>query len=303
MIKKGIILAGGSGTRLSPLTKAVNKQLLPIHDKPMIFYPLSVMMLANIRNILIIVNPGQIENFKNLLGDGSRFGVKINYKIQLKPKGLPDAFNLGKKFIGNDSVALILGDNFFYGQSLTQKLEKSSKHKKGATVFLKEVTEPENFGVAKIYKNKIERIVEKPKNFISKNAITGLYFFDKNVSKYAAKLRPSKRGELEITDLLNQYKKIKKLKFELIGRGAIWSDAGKIEDLSNISNYVRSIEKVQRIKIACLEEIALSKKWITKKNILQNLKFYGNNEYSNYLKKLYFEKKINLNNRFIRFYR
>ena len=286
MIKKGIILAGGSGTRLSPLTKAVNKQLLPIHDKPMIFYPLSVMMLANIRNILIIVNPGQIENFKNLLGDGSRFGVKINYKIQLKPKGLPDAFNLGKKFIGNDSVALILGDNFFYGQSLTQKLEKSSKHKKGATVFLKEVTEPENFGVAKIYKNKIERIVEKPKNFISKNAITGLYFFDKNVSKYAAKLRPSKRGELEITDLLNQYKKLKKLKFELIGRGAIWSDAGKIEDLSNISNYVRSIEKVQRIKIACLEEIALSKKWITKKNILQNLKFYGNNEYSNYLKKL-----------------
>ena len=286
MIKKGIILAGGSGTRLSPLTKAVNKQLLPIHDKPMIFYPLSVMMLANIRNILIIVNPGQIENFKNLLGDGSRFGVKINYKIQLKPKGLPDAFNLGKKFIGNDSVALILGDNFFYGQSLTQKLEKSSKHKKGATVFLKEVTEPENFGVAKIYKNQIERIVEKPKKFISKNAITGLYFFDKNVSKYAAKLRPSKRGELEITDLLNKYKKIKKLKFELIGRGAIWSDAGKIEDLSNISNYVRSIEKVQRIKIACLEEIALSKKWITKKNILQNLKFYGNNEYSNYLKKL-----------------
>ena len=286
MIKKGIILAGGSGTRLSPLTKSVNKQLLPINDKPMIFYPLSVMMLANIRNILIIVNPGQIENFKNLLGDGSRFGVKINYKIQLKPKGLPDAFNLGKKFIGNDSVALILGDNFFYGQSLTQKLEKSSKHKKGATVFLKEVTEPENFGVAKIYKNQIERIVEKPKKFISKNAITGLYFFDKNVSKYAAKLRPSKRGELEITDLLNQYKKLKKLKFELIGRGAIWSDAGKIEDLSNISNYVRSIEKVQRIKIACLEEIALSKKWITKKNILQNLKFYGNNEYSNYLKKL-----------------
>ena len=286
MIKKGIILAGGSGTRLSPLTKAVNKQLLPIHDKPMIFYPLSVMMLANIKNILIIVNPGQIENFKNLLGDGSRYGIRINYKIQLRPKGLPDAFNLGKSFIGNDNIALILGDNFFYGQSLTQKLEKSSNHKTGATVFLKEVSEPENFGVAKINKNKIEKIVEKPKNFISKNAITGLYFFDKNVSKYAAKLKPSKRGELEITDLLNQYKKMKKLKFELIGRGAIWSDAGKIEDLSNISNYVRSIEKVQRIKIACLEEIALSKKWISKNDILQNLKFYGNNEYSNYLKKL-----------------
>ncbi len=286
MIKKGIILAGGSGTRLSPLTKAVNKQLLPIHDKPMIFYPLSVMMLANIKNILIIVNPGQIENFKNLLVDGSRYGIRINYKIQLRPKGLPDAFNLGKSFIGNDNVALILGDNFFYGQSLTQKLEKSSNHKTGATVFLKEVSEPENFGVAKINKNKIEKIIEKPKNFISKNAITGLYFFDKNVSKYAAKLKPSKRGELEITDLLNQYKKMKKLKFELIGRGAIWSDAGKIEDLSNISNYVRSIEKVQRIKIACLEEIALSKKWISKNDILQNLKFYGNNEYSNYLKKL-----------------
>ena len=286
MIKKGIILAGGSGTRLSPLTKAVNKQLLPIHDKPMIFYPLSVMMLANIKNILIIVNPGQIENFKNLLGDGSRYGIRINYKIQLRPKGLPDAFNLGKSFIGNDNVALILGDNFFYGQSLTQKLEKSSNHKTGATVFLKEVSEPENFGVAKINKNKIEKIIEKPKNFISKNAITGLSFFDKNVSKYAAKLKPSKRGELEITDLLNQYKKMKKLKFELIGRGAIWSDAGKIEDLSNISNYVRSIEKVQRIKIACLEEIALSKKWISKNDILQNLKFYGNNEYSNYLKKL-----------------
>lgn len=286
MIKKGIILAGGSGTRLSPLTKAVNKQLLPIHDKPMIFYPLSVMMLANIRNILLIVNPGQIDNFKSLLGDGSKYGIKINYKIQLKPRGLPDAFNLGKSFIGSDNVALILGDNFFYGQSLAQKLEKSAKHKTGATIFLKEVTEPENYGVAKIKKNKIQKIVEKPKKFISRNAITGLYFFDKNVSKYSAKLKPSKRGELEITDLIKEYQKTKKLNFELIGRGAVWSDAGKIEDLTNVSNYVRSIEKVQGIKIACLEEIALSKKWITKKNIMQNLKFYGNNEYSNYLKKL-----------------
>ena len=286
MIKKGIILSGGMGTRMSPLTKAVNKQLLPIYDKPLIFYPLSILMLAKIKNVLIIVNKGQLNQYKKLIPNGDNLGIKIKYIEQVKPVGLPDAFLLGKQFIGKDKVALILGDNFFYGQSLTQKLEKSSKHKKGATVFLKEVTEPENFGVAKIYKNKIKRIVEKPKNFISKNAITGLYFFDKNVSKYAAKLRPSKRGELEITDLLNQYKKTKKLKFELIGRGAIWSDAGKIEDLSNISNYVRSIEKVQRIKIACLEEIALSKKWITKKNILQNLKFYGNNEYSNYLKKL-----------------
>ena len=207
MIKKGIILAGGSGTRLSPLTKAVNKQLLPIHDKPMIFYPLSVMMLANIRNILMIVNPGQIENFKKLLGNGSKYGIKINYKIQNKPRGLPDAFNLGKSFIADDNVALILGDNFFYGQSLTKKLEKTSLHKSGATIFLKEVAKPENYGVAKIKNNKIKQIVEKPKKFISKNAITGLYFFDKNVSKYASNLKPSKRGELEITDLINQYKK------------------------------------------------------------------------------------------------
>tara|TARA_B100001057_G_scaffold235475_1_gene235778 strand:+ start:15 stop:881 length:867 start_codon:yes stop_codon:yes gene_type:complete len=286
MIKKGIILAGGTGTRLSPLTKSVNKQLLPIHDKPMIFYPLSVMMLANIKKILMIVNPGQINNFKSLLGDGSRYGININYKIQDKPRGLPDAFILGKTFINKDNVALILGDNFFYGQSLTKKLEKSSIHKSGATIFLKEVSSPENYGVAKIKKNKIEKIVEKPKKLVSKNAITGLYFFDKNVSDYANKLNKSKRGELEITDLIKEYKKRKKLKYELIGRGAIWSDAGKIEDLSNVTNYVRSVEKVQGIKIACLEEISLLKNWINKKRIKENIKFYGNCEYSSYLKKI-----------------
>ena len=286
MIKKGIVLAGGTGSRLNPLTKAVNKQLLPIHDKPMIFYPLSVLMLANIRNILMIVNPGQINNFQNLLGDGSRFGIKISFVTQDKPRGLPDAFNLGKKFIANDNVALILGDNFFYGQSLTKKLEKSSTFNSGCKIFLKDVNQPQNFGIAKIKNNKIEKIIEKPKQFISRSAITGLYFFDKNVTKFTENLRPSKRSELEITDLINLYKKKNKLKFELIGRGAIWSDAGQIEDLANVSNYVRSIEKVQGVKIACLEEIALSKKWITKKKIMSNLKFYGNNEYSNYLKNL-----------------
>ena len=286
MIKKGIILAGGFGTRLSPLTKAVNKQLLPIHDKPMIFYPLSIMMLANIKVILMIVNPGQIENFKNLLGNGSRFGIKIIYKVQSKPRGLPDAFNLGKSFIGGDNVALILGDNFFYGQSLTKKLEKSSTHKIGATIFLKEVLNPKNYGVATIKNNKIENIVEKPKKFISNKAITGLYFFDKNVCKFAKKLKPSNRGELEITELINEYKKTNMLKYEIIGRGAIWSDAGKMNDLTNISNYVKSVEEVQGIKIACLEEISLLKKWIDKKRIKQNIKFYGNCEYSNYLKKL-----------------
>tara|TARA_B100000161_G_scaffold174745_1_gene125464 strand:+ start:164 stop:1030 length:867 start_codon:yes stop_codon:yes gene_type:complete len=286
MIKKGIILAGGTGTRLSPLTKSVNKQLLPIHDKPMIFYPLSIMMLANIRKILMIVNPGQINNFKNLLGDGSRYGININYKIQNKPRGLPDAFNIGKSFIDNENIALILGDNFFYGQSLTQKLEKSSKHKSGATIFLKEVSTPENYGVVKINKNKLEKIVEKPKKFISNKAITGLYFFDKNVSYYSSKLKKSSRGELEITDLIKEYKKRNKLKYELIGRGAIWSDAGKIEDLSNVTNYVKSVEKVQGIKIACLEEISLLKKWIDKKKVKENIKFYGNCEYSSYLKRI-----------------
>ena len=286
MIKKGIILAGGFGTRLSPLTKAVNKQLLPIYDKPMIFYPLSIMMLANIKKILMIVNPGQIENFKTLLGNGSRFGINISYKIQKKPRGLSDAFIVGKNFIKKDNVALILGDNFFYGQSLTIKLEKSLKHNNGARIFLKEVRKPENYGVAKIKNNIIQKIIEKPKKYISNYAITGLYFFDNKVYNYAKKLKPSRRGEIEITDLLNIYRKKNQLSFERIGRGAIWSDAGKMGDLINLSTYVESIEKVQGIKIACLEEIALFKKWINKKKILKNIKFYGNCEYSNYLKKL-----------------
>ena len=286
MINKGIILAGGSGTRLSPLTKAVNKQLLPIYDKPLIFYPLSILMLANIKDILMIVNPGQIENFKSLLGNGKRFGVKIQYKIQKKPRGLADAFILGKNFIKKDNVALILGDNFFYGQSLTDKLEKSLTHNKGARIFLKNVKKPENFGVAKIINNKIKKIVEKPKKFISDYAITGLYFFDNEVVNYAKRLKPSKRGEIEITDILNIYKNNENLTYEHIGRGAIWSDAGKIEDMTNISSFVESVEKVQSIKIACLEEIALSKKWISRKTIFKNIKFYGNCDYGNYLKKL-----------------
>ena len=286
MIKKGIILAGGSGTRLSPLTKAVNKQLLPVYDKPMIFYPLSILMLANIKEILMIVNPGQIDNFKNLLGDGRRYGIKIKYKIQNKPRGLSDAFIIGKEFIKSDNVALILGDNFFYGQSLTHKLEKSMQHTKGARIFLKKVNKPENYEVAKIIRNKIEKIIEKPKKFVSDLAITGIYFFDNKVSKYAKTLKPSKRGEIEITDLLNIYKKNKSLDFELIGRGAVWSDAGKIDDMTNVSKFVETVEKVQGIKISCLEEISLSKKWINKKTILENIKFYGNCEYSNYLKKL-----------------
>jgi glucose-1-phosphate thymidylyltransferase len=286
MIKKGIILAGGTGSRLSPLTKSVNKQLLPLYDKPLIFYPLSVLMLAGIRNILIIVNDGQEKNFFNILGTGKRFGITIKYKIQKKPRGIADAFILGKNFIKGDNVALILGDNFFYGQNLTGKLLKAKSHNLGATIFLKKVSNPKSFGVAVIKNSKITNIVEKPKKFISNQAITGLYFFDNEVVKIASKIRPSKRKELEITDVLKFYQNNKKLKYEEIGRGAIWSDAGKIEDLSNLSNFVHSVEKVQNIKIACLDEIALNQGWINKKQLVANIKFYGKCDYSNYLKEI-----------------
>ena len=286
MIKKGIILAGGFGTRLSPLTKSINKQLLPIHDKPMIFYPLSVMMLANIRNILIIVNPGQIENFKSLLGNGSRYGIDITYKIQSKPRGLPDAFNLGKSFIKDHSVALILGDNFFYGQGLIDQLEEAKKFKSGCTIYLKDVPKPENYGVVKIKNNKINLITEKPKKFVSSKAITGLYLFDNEVIKLSHKLKPSKRNETEIVDLIKYYQKKRRLNHIKLGRGAIWSDAGKIDDFMNISNFVTSVEKVQGLKIACLDEIAYKKNWIKKDQLIKNINFYGNCPYSDYLKKI-----------------
>jgi glucose-1-phosphate thymidylyltransferase len=287
MIKKGIILAGGKGTRMSPLTKAVNKQLLPIYDKPLIFYPLSILMLANIKDILIIVNKGQLEQYKKVLPNGDNLGIKITYKEQVKPKGLPDAFILGEKFIGQDNVAMILGDNFFYGQNLTKKLIQNTKLKKGARVVLYKVQKPEAFGVAKINsKNRIIDIKEKPKKFISDFAITGLYFFDKNVSRYAKTLKPSKRNELEIVDLLNIYKNKKNLSADLIGRGGAWLDTGSIEDFYKTSAFVSAIENRQGFKIACLEEISLSKRWINKTHIKKAINFYGNCDYSNYLKKL-----------------
>jgi len=286
LIKKGIILAGGTGTRLSPLTKSVNKQLLPLYDKPLIFYPLSILMLAGIKNVLIIVNNGQEKNFFNILGNGKRYGINIKYKVQKKPRGIADAFILGKNFIKKDNVALILGDNFFYGQSLTTKLLKAKSHKSGATVFLKTVRNPESFGVAVIKKLQISKIVEKPKKFISNQAITGLYFFDNKVVQIASKVRPSKRNELEITDVLKSYQSKNNLNYEEIGRGAIWSDAGKIKDLTNLSNFVHSVEKVQNVKIACLDEIALNQKWISREQLKNNITFYGNCDYSDYLKLL-----------------
>lgn len=287
MIKKGIILAGGHGTRMSPLTKAVNKQLLPIYDKPLIYYPLSILMLAGIKDILVIVNKGQLSQFKKVLSDGKRFGIKIRFAEQHTPKGLPDAFIVGEKFIGKENVALILGDNFFYGQSLTNKLKKCIKIKTGCKILLHPVSRPELYGVANIKKgNKVSSLKEKPKNSKSNLAVTGLYFFDNKVVELSKLLKPSKRGELEIIDLLSKYKKNKKLSAEFIGRGGAWLDTGSIDDFYNTSSFVAALENRQGLKIACLEEIALNNKWIKKKDIAEAIDFYGNCLYSKYLKKI-----------------
>ena len=287
MIKKGIILAGGMGTRMSPLTKAVNKQLLPLYDKPLIYYPLSVLMLAGIKDILIIVNKGQLNQFQKILPKNNYLGLNINYEEQSKPRGLPEAFIIGEKFIGGDNVALVLGDNFFYGQNFTMKLRKCIKLKKGATVFVHPVKNPNFYGVAKINsKNKILKLIEKPKKFISNLAVTGLYFFDNNVIKFSKTLRPSRRKEIEITDLLNIYRKKNVLNAEVLGRGGVWLDTGSIEDFYSASNFISTVENRQGFKIACIEEISLNNKWITKKEIIESIKFYGNCQYSSYLKKI-----------------
>ena len=287
MIKKGIILAGGKGTRMSPLTKAVNKQLLPIYDKPLIFYPLSILMLANIKDILIIVNKGQLNQYKKIIPNGDNLGIKITYKEQDKPRGLPDAFILGEKFIGKENVAMILGDNFFYGQNLTSKLRTNIKLKKGAKIVLHKVQKPESFGVAKINSNnKILQIKEKPKKFFSDLAITGLYFFDNRVINFSKKLKYSNRGELEIVDLLNFYRKKNQLSADIIGRGGAWLDTGSISDYYKTSEFVSAIENRQGFKIACIEEIALTNSWIDKNKIKNAISFYGNCEYSDYLKEL-----------------
>ena len=287
MIKKGIILAGGIGTRMSPLTKAVNKQLLPLYDKPLIFYPLSILMLAGIKKILIIVNRGQLNQFRKILPEKNNLGISIEYKEQNKPLGLPEAFLIGKKFIGNDSVSLILGDNFFYGQSLTKILKKNLNFKSGAKIFVHPVKNPNQYGVAILNKRKkVVKLVVKPKKIKSNLAVTGLYFFDNNAIQYSNKLKPSKRGELEIIDLLNLYKKRNKLKIEFIGRGGVWLDTGNVKDYYEATNFISAVENRQGLKIACLEEIAYKNKWITKKDIKNSINFYGVCEYSKYLKSL-----------------
>ena len=287
MIKKGIILAGGYGTRMSPLTKAVNKQLLPLYDKPLIFYPLSILMLAGIKEILIIVNKGQLSQFKKILPEKNNLGINLKYKEQKHPGGLPEAFIIGESFIKEDNVALILGDNFFYGQNLSSKLKSCRYLKSGAKIFLHPVNNPNLYGVATVNKHhKIINLKEKPKKTKSNLAVTGLYFFDNKVINFSKKLKPSKRKELEIIDLLNKYKNHHKLKAEYLGRGGVWLDTGSVEDFYGASNFISTIEKRQGLKIACLEEIALMNKWIGKKDIKQSIKFYGKCKYSNYLKNL-----------------
>ena len=286
---KGIILAGGAGTRLYPTTMVVSKQLLPVYDKPMIYYPISVLMLAGIKDILIISTPHDINNFKKLLGNGSQFGLNFSYKIQPNPDGLAQAFILGEDFIGNDPVAMILGDNVFFGAGFSSSLIKASKEaQKGiATVFAYMVKDPERYGVIEFDKNKkIISIEEKPKFPKSNYAITGLYFYDNNVIKYAKKLKPSNRGELEISDLNKIYLSLNKLNVEVLGRGFAWLDTGTHDSLIRASQYVQTIEENQGIKIACLEEIAYRVGFIDKQKMLKNINNYSNNEYYNYIKNL-----------------
>ncbi|WP_144488922.1 glucose-1-phosphate thymidylyltransferase RfbA [Bacillus thuringiensis] len=284
---KGIILAGGSGTRLYPLTQIVSKQLLPIYDKPMIYYPLSVLMLAGIREILIISTPQDINKFEQMLGDGSKYGITLSYTVQPYPEGIAQAFIIAEKFIGNDNVALILGDNIFYGHGLTELLEKAVKKTRGATVFGYYVNDPERFGVVEFDSKKhVINIMEKPKEPKSNYAVTGLYFYDKRVIEIAKTIKPSNRGELEITDINKEYLEMGELEVELLGRGYAWLDTGTHESLLEAAQFIETIEKRQSLKVACLEEIAFKKKYITKQQLLKMANSVKENQYSRYLLKV-----------------
>ncbi len=285
---KGIVLAGGNGTRLYPSTQVVSKQLLPIYDKPMIYYPISVLMLAGIRDILVISTPQDLPNFEKLLGDGAQFGLNLSYKVQPNPDGLAQAFIIGEDFIGDDAVAMILGDNIFYGSGFSGQLKrasKSAKEKKQATIFGYSVKDPERFGVVEFdNEGKVISIEEKPENPKSNYAVTGLYFYDNSVVSLAKSLKPSPRGELEITDLNRLYLSENRLNIEILGRGFAWLDTGTHKSLIRAGQYVQTIEENQGIKIACLEEIAVLKGFISKEQVLKNIENYNNNEYYNYVK-------------------
>ncbi len=284
---KGIILAGGSGTRLYPITKGVSKQLLPIYDKPMIYYPLSVLMLAGIKEILLISTPTDIDQYKRLLAEGSQWGIRIEYKVQPSPDGLAQAFILGEEFIGSDSVCLILGDNIFYGSGLIELVTNASKLKNGAIVFGYQVKDPNRFGVVEFDENqKVISIEEKPEYPKSNFAVTGLYFYSNDVIKIAKNITPSARGEVEITSINTEYLKMDKIKVVLLGRGFAWLDTGTHDSLLSASQFVQTIEHRQGYKVACLEEIAYNKGWISKENVLKIALELDKNDYGKYLKEI-----------------
>jgi glucose-1-phosphate thymidylyltransferase len=284
---KGIVLAGGSGTRLHPITKGVSKQLLPVYDKPMIYYPISVLMLAGIKEILVISTPDDISGYQRLLGDGSVFGVEIEYAIQPSPDGLAQAFLIGEDFIGDSNVALVLGDNIFYGQNFTKNLKKATSRDSGATIFGYHVKDPERFGVVDFDPNgKVTSIEEKPKAPKSNFAVTGLYFYDNDVIEIAKAIKPSARGELEITDINNAYQNRGDLTVELLGRGFAWLDTGTHDSLIEAGQFVQTVEHRQGLKVACLEEIAFHQGWITKDKLLKQAEALKKTNYGEYLAKV-----------------